>query len=48
MDEIIEYAKVIESDIEEIESKYNKIQCDPIYETLESILKISSYTVFIK
>ena len=35
MDDIIENAKVIESDIEEIESKCNKIQCDPIYETLK-------------
>jgi hypothetical protein len=40
MDDIIENAKVIESDIEEIESKCNKIQCDPIYETLKSILKL--------
>ena len=40
MDNIIEDIKVIELDIEEIESKCNQINCNPIYETLKSILKI--------
>ena len=40
MDDIIENVKVIESDIEEIENKCNKIQCNPIYETIKSIFKL--------
>ena len=37
---IIENAKVIELDVEEIENNCNKINCNPIYETLKSILKL--------
>jgi hypothetical protein len=40
MDDIIENAKVIELDVEEIENNCNKINCNPIYETLKSILKL--------
>ena len=40
MDDIIEDIKVIELDIEEIESKCNQINCNPTYETLKSILKL--------
>ena len=40
MDDIIENAKVIETDIEQIENNFNKINCNPIYETLKSIFKL--------
>ena len=40
MDDIIEDIKVIELDVEEIEKYCNKINCNPIYETLKSILKL--------
>ena len=35
MDDIIENSKVIELDVEEIEKNCNKINCNPIYETLK-------------
>ncbi len=40
MDDIIENAKVIESDIEEIESKCNKINCNPVYELINAFIKL--------
>ncbi len=40
MDDIIENAKVIESDIEQIESKCSQINCNPVYESIKSILKL--------
>ena len=40
MDDIIENVKVIEHDVEEIENNCSKINCNPIYKTLKSILKL--------
>ena len=40
MDDIIEDIKVIELDVEEIENNCNKINCNPIYETLKSIFNL--------
>ena len=40
MDDIIENAKVIESDIEEIESKCSKINCNPVYESINAFIKL--------
>ena len=40
MDDVIENAKVIEHGIEEVAEKCDKINCNPIYETLKSIFKL--------
>ena len=40
MDDIIENSKVIELDVEEIEKNCSQINCNPVYETLKSILKL--------
>ncbi len=40
MDDIFKNAKMIEHDVEEINKKFKKIQCNPIYETIKSIFKL--------
>jgi hypothetical protein len=40
MDDIIEDIKVIESDIHDIESKCNRINCNPVYETIKAFIKL--------
>jgi hypothetical protein len=40
MDDIIENAKVIEHDVEEVAEKFNKINCNPIYETFKALIKL--------
>ncbi len=38
--DIIEDVKVIESDIEEIENKCNKVQCSGVYDTIKAVIKL--------
>ncbi len=40
MDDIIEDIKVIELDVQEIENNCSQINCNPIYQTLQSIFKL--------
>ena len=36
----VEDVKIIESDVEEINDKCSKIQCNPIYETIKAFIKL--------
>jgi len=45
MDNIIEEVNVIEKDIENVNEKCNKIQCQPIYDALDAIVKLL-YDIF--
>jgi hypothetical protein len=38
--DIIEDVKVIESDIEDVENKCNKIQCGGVYDTIKAVIKL--------
>ena len=40
MDTIVEEINVIEQDIEDINDKCNKIQCKPIYNALNAVIKL--------
>ncbi len=40
MDDIIEDIKVIELDVEEIENKCNKIQCNGVYDAINAVIKL--------
>ena len=40
MDDIIENVKVIEHDVQEIESKCSQINCNPVYETIKAFIKL--------
>ena len=40
MNEIIEDIHVIESDIDKVDEKCNKIKCEPILDALKAILKL--------
>ena len=40
MDDIIENAKVIEHDVEELEHKCNKIQCNGVYDVINAVIKL--------
>ena len=38
--EIIEYVKVIESDIDEINNKCNEVQCGGVYDAFKAVIKL--------
>ena len=40
MDDIIKIVKVIEHDVEELEHKYNKIQCNGVYDAINAVIKL--------
>ena len=40
MVEIIEDVKVIESDIDEINNKCNKVQCGGVYDAIKAVIKL--------
>ena len=40
MNEIIEDIHVIEQDVDKVDEKCNKIQCKPIYETIQACLQL--------
>jgi hypothetical protein len=40
MNEIIEDIHVIESDVENVDEKCNKIKCEPIYEAIKACLQL--------
>ncbi len=38
--DIIENAKVIEHDVEDLAQKCNQIECNPIYETIRAVIQL--------
>ena len=42
MDNIVEEVNVIEKDIENVNEKCNKIQCQPICDALDAVIKLFS------
>jgi len=40
MNEIIEDIHVIESDVDKVDEKCNKIQCEPIYDAIKACLQL--------
>ena len=38
--DVINEVEIIEKDIEEVKAKCNKIQCNPIYDALNAVIKL--------